>query len=219
MSIGKSKKCSKCSKEFELTAEFWNRAAHCADGFHTQCKVCRKQIGSEYRKNNAQKVKAAVKKHYHSNKNQKKQYRDEWYANNPDYNKNYYKKNKAKVNAHNAEYWRERYKSDSTFRLKHNFRRRFHHFLCGNITAQMERYIGCTWAELKTHIESLWLDGMSWDNHSIDGWHIDHIIPVSSFDYGDGQLETSLKKCWHFSNLQPLWAEDNLAKSNSLPLL
>lgn len=241
MSSGKSKKCLKCSVEYPLTAEFWNRAKHCSDGFHTQCKICRKQQAAEYRKNNSEKIKTASKKCREKYKDKNKQYRDEWYAKNPDYNKNYYAKNVESVSetkkkwSHNnksklKEYYnankekinerkRKRYHSDPEYKIQKIFRRRFHHFLASNITGRMEYYLGCTLKELKLHIESLWLDGMTWENHSHDGWHIDHIVPVSSFDYNEGKLEESLKKCWHYSNLQPLWAKDNLAKSASVPIL
>lgn len=69
--------------------------------------------------------------------------------------------------------------------------------------------LGCTWEEAKAHIEHLWLEGMSWENHGLHGWHIDHIRPVSSFQ----QHELHLMN--HISNLQPLWAKDNLSKSDN----
>ena len=55
---------------------------------------------------------------------------------------------------------------------------------------------------------------MSWENHSQTGWHIDHIKPLSRFDLSD--REQFLEAC-HYSNLQPLWAEDNLSKSDNFP--
>lgn len=241
MSSGKSKKCSKCHVEYPLTAEFWNRAKHCADGFHTQCKTCRKKQAAEYRAKNPNKIKESQKQCYQKHKQERKRKRDEWYAKNPDYNKNYYAKNAESISEtgkkwrHNnkpklKEYYnankeqinerqRKRYHSDPEYKIRKIFRTRFKHFLDNNITGRMEYYVGCTLEELKLHIESLWVEGMSWENHSHTGWHIDHIVPVSSFDYSEGKLEESLKKCWHYSNLQPLWAKDNLVKSDSIPLL
>lgn len=73
--------------------------------------------------------------------------------------------------------------------------------------------LGCSKQELVEHLESQFQDGMSWENYGLHGWHIDHIIPVSSFDISE---PNQLKKCFHFSNLQPLWAIDNLRKSNKL---
>tara|TARA_R110000824_G_C15016610_1_gene657941 strand:- start:20 stop:838 length:819 start_codon:yes stop_codon:yes gene_type:complete len=71
--------------------------------------------------------------------------------------------------------------------------------------------LGCTKKELMTHFESLFTDGMSWDNMS--EWHIDHIRPVSSFDF-DSTDHPDFKKCWALNNLQPLWAADNMSKND-----
>lgn len=72
--------------------------------------------------------------------------------------------------------------------------------------------IGCTITELKAHLESQFLPGMSWSNWTTDGWHIDHIRPCASFDLTDPEQQ---KTCFHYSNLQPLWALDNLRKAAS----
>lgn len=68
---------------------------------------------------------------------------------------------------------------------------------------------GCNWSQLKTHIESQFKAGMSWENYGIHGWHVDHKKPIASFDLTD---ESQLRECFHFSNLQPLWAIENLKK-------
>ena len=65
--------------------------------------------------------------------------------------------------------------------------------------------------ELKEHLESQFTDGMSWDN--MKDWHIDHIRPVSSFNFTTTECE-DFKKCWALNNLQPLWSKDNLSKGN-----
>ena len=65
--------------------------------------------------------------------------------------------------------------------------------------------------DLKLHLESLFQPGMSWDNYG--EWHIDHIVPDSWFEYNSYQ-DSSFKECWALANLQPLWAKDNLKKSN-----
>ena len=71
--------------------------------------------------------------------------------------------------------------------------------------------VGCTWAELRQHLESRFQPGMSWENRS--QWHIDHIRPCASFDLTDPEQQ---KECFHYSNLQPLWAEDNIKKGARL---
>lgn len=71
--------------------------------------------------------------------------------------------------------------------------------------------VGCSGDELSKHLSSMFLDGMTRENHG--EWHIDHIKPISSFDLTDPE---QVKRCFHYSNLQPLWAADNIAKSNRL---
>lgn len=69
-------------------------------------------------------------------------------------------------------------------------------------------YLGCSFSELKKYLESLWLDGMTWENYGLSGWHIDHKIPLDWF------IKNSINP-WeanHYSNLQPLWAFDNMSK-------
>jgi hypothetical protein len=80
-----------------------------------------------------------------------------------------------------------------------------------NITKKNKTFdiVGCTPEFLKEHLETQFIDGMTWGNRS--KWHIDHIIPLSS-----AKTEDELYKLCHYTNLQPLWAEDNLKKSNKI---
>ena len=71
--------------------------------------------------------------------------------------------------------------------------------------------IGCSPQFLKEYLEKQFVIGMSWENHSLYGWHIDHIIPLSS-----AKTEDELYTLCHYTNLQPLWAKDNLEKSNKI---
>jgi len=59
------------------------------------------------------------------------------------------------------------------------------------------------------YLEKQFKPGMTWENHGKNGWHIDHIIPCVSFDLTDYEQQ---KKCFHYTNLQPLWASDNISK-------
>ena len=72
--------------------------------------------------------------------------------------------------------------------------------------------LGCSLEEFKLHIESQFKEGMTWNNHGIYTWHIDHIKPCASFDLSDIEQQ---KKCFHYSNMQPLWAIDNLKKGSN----
>ena len=71
--------------------------------------------------------------------------------------------------------------------------------------------IGCTGKELKEYIEKKFVDEMTWDNRKL--WHIDHIVPCCSFDL---IKEEEQKRCFHYTNLQPLWGSDNLKKGSKM---
>jgi hypothetical protein len=104
--------------------------------------------------------------------------------------------------------------NDINHRLRCDLRSRTGHAIRrGEKSGSAVRDLGCTIAELKTYLESKFLLGMSWGNWSQHGWHIDHILPLSSFDLTD--RSEFLKAC-HYTNLQPLWAEDNLKKSDTI---
>jgi hypothetical protein len=68
-------------------------------------------------------------------------------------------------------------------------------------------YLGCSAKQFCAHLESQFTDGMSWENMRL--WHIDHIKPLFTFDphSPDDQAEA-----WHYTNLRPLWAKDNLSR-------
>lgn len=107
---------------------------------------------------------------------------------------------------------RERYNNDCAFRLKTILRVRLREALKNNHkTGSAISDLGCSISELKKYLESKFQPGMSWENHSNNGWHIDHIIPLDSFDLENPE---ELKKACHYTNLQPLWCKDNLRKSN-----
>jgi len=76
-----------------------------------------------------------------------------------------------------------------------------------------EKLIGITIKELKVYLEKQFQDGMTWDNYGFYGWHIDHIIPLSSFDLTKAEEQ---KKAFHYTNLQPLWAKENMHKGSKI---
>ena len=104
---------------------------------------------------------------------------------------------------------RIRYNADPTFRLLKKTRRRIQRALNGESkSAATTELLGCTPEHARFHIESQFTEGMTWDNI-----HIDHIQPCASFDLEDPNEQ---RKCFHYTNLQPLLAEDNIRKSDSI---
>ena len=130
------------------------------------------------------------------------------------YHKNYREINKKRLNARRSVYVEERRKTDIQFKLSLNLRFRLNRAIRGNYKAGSAiRDLGCSIEELKKHLESKFQEGMSWDNWSYEGWHIDHIKPLASFDLTD---RNQLLQACHYTNLQPLWAKDNIAKSDKI---
>ena len=101
---------------------------------------------------------------------------------------------------------------DPSLKLAHNLRCRIRRAvvqISKSKSASMKALLGCSIDELRVHLESLFKEGMSWDNYG--EWHIDHIKPVSSFDLSDYEQQ---RQCFHYTNIQPLWAIENLVKSD-----
>ena len=119
-------------------------------------------------------------------------------------------KNKPSIRRHQNLYRQKKTKIDLSYRLANVLRRRLNHALKGNVKkGSAVKDLGCTIPELIHHLESKFKPGMTWSNYGFNGWHIDHIIPLCKFDLTD---VIQLKKACHFSNLQPLWKEENLKK-------
>lgn len=133
---------------------------------------------------------------------------------NREYQKQYDKTPKARKRKldYNKSYVKSRKSKDVNFKLSLLLRSRLVVALKGNYrSGSAIRDLGCTLDEFRIYMESLFQPGMSWDNWSRTGWHIDHIIPLANFDLTD--REQLLKAC-HYTNLQPLWASDNIRKGN-----
>jgi len=111
---------------------------------------------------------------------------------------------------------KEKYANDEFFRLNRVLRSRIKMAL-GNYkkSNKTKNLVGLDINDLKVYLESKFTEGMSWDNYGYYGWHIDHIKPCSLFDLSK---EEEQKKCFHYTNMQPLWRLDNMKKSNKYTL-
>lgn len=116
-------------------------------------------------------------------------------------------------------YRRNRYNTDILFNLVTKIRRRISMaFIAGKRglikSDKTIKLLGCSFAELKSYIESKFINGMTWDDVITSKIHLDHIIPVVAFDLSNPEQQA---KCFHYTNLQPLWKEDNYKKNDKLP--
>ncbi len=113
------------------------------------------------------------------------------------------------------EWQRKQRETDPTYKLRINLARRVRDALALNRKSLPTMLLtGCSTDELRAHLERLWQPGMHWGNYTVHGWHVDHIIPCAAFDLSDPEQQ---RKCFHYTNLQPLWAIDNWRKSDWVP--
>lgn len=206
----KTKVCSKCGVEKELD-KFKIRSD--TGKPRGQCKKCRAKYLKEYEKRNAERI-ARVKKEYGeknkeiiSAKNMQK-IKKQCAPSRELYRENHAHKRKIR-----NEYHKRRMENDIEYRLSRIVRGRLHSMIKLSDGQSKIDLIGCSLTELRKHLENKFELGMTWDNHGFDGWHIDHIIPLSSFDLSD---EKEVVRACHYTNLQPLWAEDNFSKGDRL---
>lgn len=123
---------------------------------------------------------------------------------------------RRKSTPRNKEYFRNwansRYKTDIHFRIRSSIQARIRSAVKNNYKYyHTDELLGCSIKELKEHLENQFTSGMSWDNYG--QWHIDHIVPCAVFDLSKASEQ---KKCFHYSNLQPLWKADNIRKKDKI---
>jgi len=184
----------------------------------------RKEYLKNYCKINKEKINARSKKHYQEHKEEYQENHKEYYETHKEEHskkaKEYYLKNKNKIKVQHRDYYQnnkdkivkqrnQRLKVDFKFRIRKNLNRRLHHALKGEIKSiSVTKLIGCSLKFLKNHLEFQFKSGMSWSNYG--KWHVDHIRPCAKFDLSKSEEQC---KCFHYTNLQPLWARDNLSKN------
>lgn len=232
-----TKKCRNCRRVFPVS-EF-GPSTRSADGLHTCCLPCAEELrkkAKEYYHTNHKARNEKNKKQlarYHSdpefkervnktrNKNTLKQYHAD-----PEFKKranetrtkNILKQYhadpefKKRVNKTRTKNILNQYHADPAFRLNNNISSQIRQSLHdGKEGKSWEKLVGYSLSELMQHLESLFEDGMTWENYG--DWHIDHSTPVSWFNF-DSVDDADFSECWSLENLQPMWGEENIEKSN-----
>ena len=176
-------------------------------------------MGSSGRRNIGGK-KVADKKWRDNNKEYMSNKSKTWYEQNKEHRKEYLKeyreKNIVKIRKTKRDYERNRKSIDPLYKLICNFRTAIYTVLKENNITKFGHYfdiLGYTPEELINHLEKQFTEGMTWDNYG--EFHVDHKLPISSFnikEIGDEEF----MKCWCLDNLQPMWGEENIRKSNKI---
>ena len=158
-----------------------------------------------YRKENSEHIKTKQKVYRYKNsediKSKMKEYRI---------------KNADRLKIYRQNYKRNRLKTDPSFKMVENLRSRLYQALKSQSAKKDETTLelcGASQEFVWNHLISKFKEGMTRDNNNPKGWHVDHIIPMISFNLSDPEER---KKCCHYTNLQPLWWWENLEKSDKL---
>jgi len=200
-----TKICNVCKVEKEITefSKHKNKPSY-------RCKQCLSEYNKRYYQKNQERLKERTAKYRETNP----EYMQKWELKNQKYRKKYrteyIKNNKIAINTHE----RQRRKTDHAYRVKKNLRRRVNEVITrpNKKCDSTLKLLGCSLEKFLIYMENQFVKGMNWDNYG--KWHIDHIIPCASFDLNDPEQQ---KKCFHYTNLQPLWAEDNMKKGDKVP--
>lgn len=222
-------KCRKCEKKYKqnnfIKIQIKNK----------QYIICNKekykQKSKEYRDKNKTKIKLQKIEYLKKNKEKIAKKSKEWRLRTKDarkaYKKQYYENHKEQIIKYNIEYrknnldWYKKYQREYTknkratdphYKILHRLRNRLLIAIKkdkGSKTISFQELVGCDIKTLKNHIQSKFIEGMNWEKFINGEIVLDHILPCCSFDLI--KIEEQ-KKCFHYTNLQPLWKKDNLNK-------
>lgn len=235
------KSCNKCSAVKPLSDFHQNKSS--LDGYTHVCKACaiaksrawyeanREKAAARskvYRAANKETNVAKAQKWAEENRERSREIKAAWKKRNPDVVRKHAReaarrnpeKQAARKLAYRAEnrhveraYLQKRRAENPYQKLHDSMGNRFRDVLRSNKGGRSWKVLaGYDCVQLKAHLESKFLPGMTWENYG--EWHIDHIRPVSSFDFST-DVDAAARACWSLENLQPLWASDNLRKSKS----
>jgi len=202
-----TKVCRKCGEEKNSENFSRNRRV---------CYECNRAYYKKYYEKNKTILSERNKKWANNNKEKVDKRKRRWAKNNREKTRQSEKKwkenNREKQLEIQNNYYHNVLKHDVQWRIKNSLRGRIRAAIKGSYKSdKTTNLLSCSIPELIKHLEQQFTSGMSWDNYG--EWHIDHIIPCASFDL---TKEVEQRKCFHHSNLQPLWAIDNIKKGDKV---
>jgi hypothetical protein len=175
-----------------------------------------KEYYKQYRQDNRERINGHSKQYRQENKERVIERNKQRYQENKEYYKEYHKQynqdNRERINECRKQYRKKRIKTDTLLKMKESLRSRTYQafkYKGYSKNTKTQQMLGVSWEVCKAHIGNQFTKGMNWDNYG--EWHIDHVIPLAS-----ANTEKELTKLCHYSNLQPLWAEDNLSKGSKI---
>jgi hypothetical protein len=208
----KTKICSKCKIEKDIS-EFHKDKGQLS-GLACSCKECHSKFNRNRNLNNKE-IRSKKHREYYLKNREKILLRQKLDPHKRKREKIYNLKHREEINRKTNERRAFRFATEPEYKLKHILRSRLKNVLRGVGTKSKRtlELLGCTLEYLRKHLESKFKVGMNWDNYGFYGWHVDHIIPCAAFDLTDPKQQ---EKCFHYNNLQPLWADENFKKADNL---
>ncbi len=204
--------CKKCGIEKDISLFAGSR--YYKYGRKYVCAECYRQICGDYVNANRQRIKERLNVYYHKHKDEYNKKRREDYHKNIELSRLKCRESALRYKEVRRGYVRQYMKNNTQARLARNLRRRISKVI-NNVSkgGRLRELLGCEIDFFKNHIESLWLDGMSWDNYGghKGEWCIDHIKPLASFDLLNKEES---RKAFHWSNCRPMWALENYSKNS-----
>lgn len=211
--------CPKCGKNLEV--ERFSVDNSTKDGLCRICKACRKFERMRY----AAQTRVYSVGYRASHREATREYQRSYRQRNPNVSRDYKARNIDRIRERDRQYGRERhfeqaaytrrkYFSDVNFRLTVRLASVLSLALKrGRFSPRTEGLVGCKFGFFRGYIESKFKAGMFWSNYGRGGWWLDHIRPYASFDLTD---PVQLRECCHYTNLQPLWAAENISKGRKI---
>ena len=204
------KTCNKCGNEYPATTEYFYAKKTGKHGLSARCHECIREMQRHY--NIA--AKGQAKRWRAENREHRTQLRREWRAANQERDSQYQKAYRA-ANPEKIQAWRrkayDKRRANPSLKLSDRMKNAIGKSLRGGKAGRSwESIVGYTVDDLKTHLESQFTKGMTWDNYG-SKWHIDHIRPISDFNFASAE-DPEFLECWSLWNLQPLLSNRNLQK-------
>jgi len=213
-----TKTCTKCKKDKGL--DEFNFRSKTTGGLRADCKDCVSIVSRAYYLKNQEAKRVAARVYAKENKAERSAYQKVYREANRkklcQISRDYYETNRERLLQYqkdwkesNPNYERDRYRNDVAFRLRRIVSARVSAALGSDKSCRTIKLLGCDADHLKRHLESQFKDGMDWGQRGL--WHVDHHLPLAAFDLTDLKQQ---RYAFHWSNLSPLWAEENQRKSD-----
>lgn len=233
------KQCTKC-KEWKEEIDFYKSPTG-KNGLNSHCKLCNKLKNKKYYEANKEKIAKKSNEYRKVNRSKLRQQYKNFYRNHREERKASFKKyaqrNKEKIKVRMKKWTQENKEHLTAYRKSHRDKlnqkaREYNKIPKNRLNARIsagirfslkgnkngshwEKLVGYTLKQLMSHLEKQFSKGMTWDKFVKRKIHIDHIIPVSAFNFQKPE-DIDFKRCWALKNLRPLWAEENMCKNAKL---